>query len=126
MPTTVIKTCEDAGCNNCGDKIAIKLLPEFADLAVDPSGFILATLIDFEKRSTGTKTVKRQVYDPNCEAAKFVTVYEPTYEYVYTLSYLDAETVAPDTLINCSQVSKICCLGCGVDYILNKIAALEV
>lgn len=121
MPITKVKSCQDYGCHDCGDMVLIELLPTSAALAASSSGKILATVIDFEQKVTGQAKVKKTAYDSATCKPISIWVYEDQYEYVYTLSYEDDQTVPAGEQITCDQISKLCCM-CGLDYVLAAVA----
>lgn len=99
MPTTTVRTCEDAGCHGCGDSLTLELKPEYAAIAASGSGQILATVISYTLASNG--------------------------DHIYMVSYEDDQTIPRATLVTCDQVAKICCAGCAADYQQAAIDALE-
>lgn len=121
MPTTVIALCVDVGCNCPGDKVTLQLDAQNASIAADPDGHIFGTILDFQRTATGTKNVNKYVYDSKTCKTSLVEVCEVQYEYRYTVSYDDDQTVPAGEVITADQVERLCCLGCGIDYILNQI-----
>lgn len=118
---TVICSNEDLGVTEDGAQIHIVLDDDYVGLAAK-AGQIRSTLVKVTKTQVDSIEVEQQVYDPCKGCTVTICKKVPVYQWQYTLSYEDDETVPPGTLITQSQVKSLSAVT-GVDEYQNACIA---
>lgn len=110
--TLIVTLSESLCCDTVGNTIHINLKTAYQSIAAVYDGYIVATITDFVKVSTGYAYAPTQVYNPCTGCVECKSVYTQNYNYQYTFEYEDSQTNPSGTLITEAQIESYCCASC--------------